>query len=158
MATVRDLMRQDVYAVKARDKVRDVLKLFVEKQVSGVPVVDDRNNLAGIITDADILREVQEPPSFIDFMTFIMVFDSEAVMEEKMYALLEKPVQKLMTTSVVTVTEETSLSDVAQILSRRKFKKVPVVQGRKLVGVVSRGDVVRFLMHEFLSKSGGNNA
>jgi CBS domain-containing protein len=152
MASVRDIMRRDVYTVKAQDKVRDVLKLFVEKQVSGVPVVDDGNNLVGIITDADILRQVQEPPSFIDFMTFIMVYDSKAVMEEKMRAMLEKPVQKLMTTGVVTVTEDTSLSDVAQILSRRKFKKVPVVEGRKLVGVVSRGDVVRYLIQEFLNK------
>nr|WP_243137436.1 CBS domain-containing protein [Desulfofundulus thermobenzoicus] len=151
-------MRRDVYTVHARDKVRDVLNLFVEKHVSGVPVVDDRNNLVGIITDADILRQVHEPPSFLDFISYIVFYDGEAALEGKIQAMLEEPVRKLMTTDVITVTEDTGLSDVAQILSRRRFKKVPVVQGRKLVGIISRSDVVRYLVREFLKKGGGERS
>lgn len=153
MVTVKDLMRKDVYSIRAKGKVRELLNLFVEKQVSGVPVVKEDNTLAGIITDADILRELDDSPSFIDALTFIMVFDTRASLSEKIYDLLDTPVEKLMTKRVVTVTEDTGLSDVAQILSNRQFKKLPVLDGDKLIGVVSRGDVVNYLVREFLKKA-----
>lgn len=153
MVTVKDLMRKDVYSIRVNGKVRELLNLFVEKQVSGVPVVRENNTLAGIITDADILRELDESPSFIDALTFIMVVDTHVSLSEKVYSLLETPVEKLMTKRVVTVTEDTGLSDVAQILSNRQFKKLPVLDGDKLIGVVSRGDVVHYLVREFLKKA-----
>lgn len=153
MVTVKELMNTDIYSIRAREKVRDLLNIFVDKQVSGVPVVDDDNILVGIITDADILAEIREVPSLIDVMTYVIVLNAEAIFLEKLYALLERPVHELMTKKVVSVTENATISDVAQILIRRKFKKLPVVKGKKLIGVVSRGDVVRYMVREFLSKN-----
>lgn len=150
MVTVADLIKRDVYTVTANDKVRDILRLFVDKEISGAPVVNNEGKLVGIITDADILRHIKEPTPVVDLITFVTVYNTEAVLKDKIDDLLEKPVQSIMTTKVITVTEYASLAEVAQILSRYRFKKVPVVDGRKLVGVVSRGDVVRYLVKEFL--------
>ena len=153
MVIVKDLMKENYYSIGEQEKVRDLLMLFVEKQISGVPVVSKDQTLVGMISDADILRQIQQPPSFIDFMTYLVVLDSEKVMTEQIKEMLDKPVKDLMTKSVVTVEEDTDVATVAQILSRRKFKKLPVVQGKKIVGIISRSDVIRRLVQEFLKKS-----
>lgn len=150
METVKKVMNQNVYAISADSKIRDLLQLFIEKQVSGVPVVAEDNKLVGIVTDADVLGQIHEPPTFFDLMTYIMVIDSESVLLADIKQLLDLPVAKVMTKNVVTVTEDTKLTYAAQVLSKRKFKKLPVVRGGKLVGVVSRRDLVRFLVQEFV--------
>lgn len=150
MVTVKDLMREEVFSIRADRKVKELLQLFVEKQVSGVPVVKDNDKLVGIVTDADILGKIDNSPSFIDTLTYIIVVNKQASLSDKINELLDTPVEKLMTRRVVTVSRNTGLSDVSQILSNRQFKKLPVVDGDKLVGVVSRSDVVRYLVREFL--------
>jgi len=150
MVNVKDLMIKEVYSIIANTKIRDLLTLFVEKQVSGVPVVNENNELVGIITDADILGEIHDPPSLIDVMTYVAAFDNTTIIIEEIQELLDRPVYELMSKKVVTVKEDTRLSQVAQIFSRRKFKKIPVVHGKKLIGVLSRGDVVRYLVKEFI--------
>lgn len=150
MVTVKDVMRSEVYSIHANSNVRDLLNLFIEKQITGALVVNENNELAGIITDADVLGEIYDPPTLIDVMTFVAAFDTEAFFLEEIHELMDKPVNDLMTKKVITVTENTRISKVAQIFSRRKFKKVPVVNGQKIIGVVSRGDVVRYLVQKFL--------
>lgn len=153
MVTVKDLMKENYYSIGEQEKVRDLLMLFIEKQVSGVPVVDKDQHLVGMISDADILKQIKQPPSFIDFMTYIVVLDSERVMTEQIKEMLDKPVRELMTEKVITVEEDTDVATVAQILSKRKFKKLPVVRGKQIIGIVSRSDVIRRLVQEFLRKS-----
>lgn len=150
MITAKDLMIKDFYSIEADTKVRDLLKLFVEKQVSGVPVVNKNNELAGIITESDILRGIHDPPSLIDVITYVAAFDSEAIISEEINALLNKPVNELMTRKVVTFRGDERLSIIARVFSRNKFKKIPVVSGQKLVGVVSRGDIMRYLVKNFI--------
>lgn len=153
MATVKEIMNNDIYYIEAKKTVRDLLDLFAEKQVSGVPVVDENNKLVGIITDADVLARIQKQPTLIDVMTYVVILDADAITSGEINKLLDKRVSELMTRKVITVNEDTDLAEVAQILSKRKFKKVPVVNKGKLTGVVSRGDMVRYLMREFLQKN-----
>ncbi len=150
METVNKVMNTDVYSISADSKIRDLLQLFVEKQISGVPVVAEDNKLVGIVTDADVLGQIHEPPTFLDLMTYIVAVNSESVLLADIKQMLDWPVAKVMTKNVVTVTEDTKLTYAAQVLSKRKFKKLPVVRGDKLVGVVGRRDIVRFLVQRFI--------
>ena len=152
MVNAGQLMKKDIYTVGEEEKVRDLLRVFVEKQVSGVPVVGKNNTLTGIITEADILRQIHQPPSLIDFVNYFVVLDSDRVITGQIMEMLDRPVKDLMTKDVITVDEETSLAKISQILSRRKFKKLPVVDGQKLVGVINRSDVIGYLVKEFLLK------
>ena len=152
MVNAGQLMKKDIYTVREEEKVRDLLRVFVEKQVSGVPVLGKDHTLAGIITEADILRQIHQPPSFIDFVNYFVVLDSDRVITGQIMEMLDRPVKDLMTKDVITVDEETSLAKISQILSRRKFKKLPVVDGQKLVGVINRSDVIGYLVKEFLLK------
>lgn len=152
MLTVREIMNRNVYSIRKDATIRDLLNLFVEKNISGVPVVDENGLLVGIISDADILGQIHEPPSFIDFMTQVFVLDTEMIFMGEVYNLLDKPVHTIMTKKLYTVTEDTSLTHVARTLSKHKFKKLPVVDGRKLIGIVNRSNVLSYLVREFLQK------
>lgn len=151
MVVAKELMNTDVYAVQSDQSIFELLKLFEEKKVSGVPVVDKNNLLVGIITIGDVLSRIHKPLPFFDAMIYIAVLDTDAIIMGEIYDVLEKPVSELMTRKVITVTENTGFADVAKLLSRYKFKKLPVVIGKKLIGVVSRGEVVRYFIREYLS-------
>lgn len=159
MVTTKDLMRTDVYSIRKEAKISELLNLFVEKQVTGVPVVDENNMLVGIISDADILGQINESSSFIDFMSYmsymVVLEDDEENLSEKIRELLDLQVADLMTKKVLTVTADTCLTDVAKTLSKRKFKKLPVVEGQKLIGTITRGDVIRYLVRQFLNENVG---
>jgi CBS domain-containing protein len=152
MVVAKELMNTDVYSIQADKKVFALLELFEEKKVSGVPVVDNNNLLIGIITIGDVLSRIHKPLPFFDAMIYIAVLDTEAVIMGEIYDVLEKPVSELMTRKIITVTEDTGFADIAKLLSKYKFKKLPVVDGKKLIGVVSRGEVVRYFIREHLQK------
>ena len=152
MASAKELMNTDVYSIQADMKVIELLELFEEKKVSGVPVVDQENLLVGIITIGDVLGRIHKPLPFFDAMIYIAVLDTEAIIKGEIYDVLEKPVSELMTRKVITVTEDTGFADIAKLLSKYKFKKLPVVDKKKLIGVVSRGEVVRYFIREYLQK------
>lgn len=152
MVAAKELMNTDVYSIQADKKVFALLELFEEKKVSGVPVVDNNNQLIGMITIGDVLSRIHKPLPFFDAMLYIAVLDTEAVIMGEIYDVLEKPVSELMTRKIITVTEDTGFADIAKLLSKYKFKKLPVVDGKKLIGVVSRGEVVRYFIKEHLQK------
>lgn len=152
MVVAKELMNTDVYSIQADKKVFALLELFEEKKVSGVPVVDKNNQLIGMITIGDVLSRIHKPLPFFDAMLYIAVLDTEAVIMGEIYDVLEKPVSELMTRKIITVTEDTGFADIAKLLSKYKFKKLPVVDGKKLIGVVSRGEVVRYFIKEHLQK------
>ena len=152
MLTVKEIMNRNVYSIRKDATIRELLNLFVDKNVTGVPVVDDKGLLVGMISDADILGQIHEPPSLIDFMTHVFVLDAELIFTGEIYNLLDKPVHTIMTRKLYTVTEDTSLTQVARTLSKHKFKKMPVLDGGKLIGVVNRGNVLSYLVKEFLQK------
>jgi CBS domain-containing protein len=152
VVVAKELMNTDVYAIYSDRNIFELLKLFDEKKVSGVPVVDKDNLLVGIITIGDVLSRIHKPLPFFDAMIYIAVLDTDAIIMGEIYDVLEKPVSELMTRKVITVTEDTGFADVAKLLSRYKFKKLPVVAGKKLIGVVSRGEVVRYFIREYLQK------
>lgn len=111
-----DIMTRHVYTIPAEASVKDAASLLSQKRVSGVPVVDDRGKMIGIITGADIISKV----------------DREGL---KVY--------EVMSRNIIAVTEETPVDEIALLMSERKIKRVPVMRDDKLVGIVSRADIVR---------------
>jgi len=111
----RDIMTKRVVTVGPGMKVRELAKLLAQKKISGAPVVDEKDSLVGIATEADILKRKAG----------------------------QNTVKSIMSSRVSTVSEDTSLEEIASVLAGRKFKRVPVVRGDRLVGIVSRADVVR---------------
>ena len=121
-----DIMSVDVITVREDTPISEAAHLLVEHQVSGLPVVNSEHAVKGIITERDVLLR---------------------------HELIEY-VGDIMTSSVITVEASTSLSDIGQLLLEHGIKRVPVMRGERLVGVVSRTDVIRGQLAEDTARMG----
>lgn len=140
----QDVMTADVICVTPDSTVQAVAKLFLERHISAAPVIDARGCLIGIVSEGDLLRRVElgteRRRSWLrEFISSNHTLASEYV---KAHA---RHVRDIMTVNVATVSETTPLVEIADLLERRRIKRVPVVRNGKPVGIVSRANLVQAL-------------
>jgi len=139
----RDVMTHRVITVRPETSVKDVAGLMLAHRVSGLPVVTLTGELVGIVTEADLLYK-ETPPDLgnVPLLRGLPAFGRTAEISRKAEGLTA---QDVMTAPVVTVEEDTPLREVAAIMVRRKINRVPVVRDGRVVGIVSRADILRAL-------------
>jgi CBS domain-containing protein len=166
MLKIKDIMIHNVYSVQKTDIVKKALEKFAEFRISGMPIVDNANRLLGYISDGDIMRHLGKSANsgFLSWVSMLGYYyglelpasdDTQPVEEvdefkKNALQLCSRNVLEVGVKRVIKVKEDDSLVSVAEILARRNIKKVPVVRNDVLVGIVSRGDVVRAVVKEFL--------
>jgi CBS domain-containing protein len=140
----RDIMVQDVIAVSPDTLVRDIALLMVEKHISGVPVLTDNGKLIGMVSQSDLLHRAEVGTERKHKWWFRIFADSSALAREYAKAHGLKA-HDIMSRYVVSVRDDAELRDVADILDKRRIKRVPVVREDRMVGIITRGDLVRAL-------------
>lgn len=137
-------MSVKVVTVSPSTSVRDIAALMVEKQVSGLPVVDDDGTLLGIVSEGDLLRrpEIGTERHRRRWASFFVGIDEQAREFTKSHALRAA---QIMTQQVTHVSESTPLGDIVELMEKHKVKRLPVLSDGKLVGIVSRVDLLRAL-------------
>ncbi len=144
---VKEIMNSDIKSIKPDSMVRDVAMVMCLQKISGMPVVDEGNNLVGIISEKDILQHMF--PNIDEAMTMDSKPDFEEM--EKRYAeTLGMKVSELMTKNVATVSADMPCLKAASMMWLRKIRRIPVTEGTKLVGIVSIGDVHRSIFQQQL--------
>ena len=153
----RKIMSTTLFTVAPTTPVRDVIRLLIDQRISGVPVVDD-GKVVGIISEGDlILRErAYRQRGGMAFLAQQLFEDHEklAVEYRKAHGLVAEDV---MSGPVVTILPGTPVEEIAHLMAERQIKRVPVVEHGKLVGIVSRGDVLRAAYERLLALEGGQN-
>jgi CBS domain-containing protein len=146
---VAEVMTRQAVTVGPTTSVRDVAKLLLERRISAVPVVDALGALLGIVSEGDLVRRGDVVRDERQSWWLQMLAEGEDLAPAFLaYARSgDRPVRDLMTREVVTVEETTPLPEVARLLEERRIKRVPVLRQGKLVGIVSRADLVRALTH-----------
>lgn len=152
MIKVKDIMEEKAYTCHENDNVREVMKYMYRKGVSGVPLVDDDSRVVGFISDGDIMKHVSKhkPVIFDYYDTSVTVIDNTSF-EDKVQDLMEMKAMEIATSKVVSIDSEDSVDDAARMLSRRRIKKVPVLNNGVLVGVVSRSMIIRHIMQNMIT-------
>lgn len=149
-----DIMTVKVVTVSPATPVHDLAVLLSERRISAAPVLED-GRLAGIVSEADLLHryEIGTDCALRHEPRWLRLFAADHSSEDyvKSHARL---VRDIMTRDVVTVARDTSLADVSTLLEKRGIKRVPVVQYDRLVGIVSRSDLVRALAKRPVMRSG----
>lgn len=139
----RRIMSTRLFTVERSTPVREVIRLLIEQRISAVPVVDD-GRVVGIISEGDlILRErAYRQRGGMAFLAQQLFEDHEkqAVEYRKAHGLVAEDV---MTEPVVTILPGTPVEEIAHMMAERQIKRFPVVENGQLVGIVSRGDVLR---------------
>lgn len=146
----RDVMTAAVVSVNADAPVNRIAELMVENGISAVPVVDDTGAPIGIVSDGDLITRDEEARLQRRDWWLGMLAERETLGTE-FVARLAPPgrlARDIMSAPVVTIGETTDLTDVARLLSTHRIKRVPVINGGRMVGIVTRADLVRALAAE----------
>ena len=140
----RDIMSTKVVTVSPATSVRDIAELMIEKHVSGLPVLNDNGTLVGMVSEGDLLRrpEIGTEKPRRRWVSFFIGVDKQAREFTKSHALRAGDV---MTEQVIHVSEDTPLGDVVGLMEKHNIKRLPVLSDGKLVGIVSRVDLLRAL-------------
>lgn len=140
-----EFMVSRVYKVKDTDTVRAVVERFLEYGISGLPVVNERNEIVGYVSDGDIMRYIgKHDDVMVEAGFYFAVFKGDGEeFEERAQRLLNLNVMKIAQKKVVKVQWDEEIENIAAILGKKKIKKVPVERAGVLVGIISRGNVIR---------------
>jgi CBS domain-containing protein len=135
------IMTRNVVTIAPDASIHDAAKLMIDHHVSGLPVVDDAGKLIGIVTERDFLRRQElgteaKRPRWLEFLRGPGRQAVDFVREAG------RKVHEIMTPTVYSVIPDAELADIVEIMERHRIKRVPVVQGDRLVGIVSRHNFV----------------
>lgn len=136
------IMTRKVITIAPGASIMDAARLMLDNHVSGLPVVDLKGALVGIITERDLLRrqEIGTQRKRPRWLEFILGPGRQAA---EYVQTAGRRVQEVMTRDVHTVTEDTPLPDVVAVMEKYRVKRVPVMDGNKLAGIISRQNFVR---------------
>jgi CBS domain-containing protein len=140
----KDIMTSDVVTITPAATVEQIAQLLLERHISAAPVVDADNRVVGIVSEGDLLRRPEIGTErarswWLQFMTSSREQASDYIKTHGLRA------EEVMTTPAVTVEEDTPIGEIAQLLEKKRIKRVPVVQQGKLVGIVSRANLLHGL-------------
>jgi CBS domain-containing protein len=147
-----EIMVSQVFKVKENDTVRSVIEKFIDHRISGLPVVNERNEIVAYVSDGDIMRYIGKHENRVInsfFYTFVIKGDDEEF-EEREKRLLNLKVLDIAKRKVFKVSWDEEIENVAAILGKKEIKKLPVERNGVLVGIISRGDVIRHSFKELL--------
>lgn len=147
--TAGNIMTRNVVSVRPDDSVETVAQLLTTHDISAVPVCDAQGNLLGMLSEGDLMRPFgQENELKRAWWLNVLAEGAELAPAFVDYIRHDgRRAQDLMVTQVVTATESVGLPELADLLTRHKIKRVPILQDGKVVGIVSRADIVRELAH-----------
>jgi CBS domain-containing protein len=141
------VMTRKVITVRPHASVAEVAAVLAEHEISAVPVCDENGKLLGMLSEGDLMQPFGAANEIRRAWWLGMLADGTDLAPEFLdYIRVDRrQAQDLMTKDVVTATERTSLSEVADLMGKHRIKRVPILSDGKLVGIVSRADVVRAL-------------
>ena len=150
--TVRDIMETDVPAVYATDPVESVLKVLRAHDLQGVPVVNEGGRCVGIITEADLVLSEEDAdlhlPHYFELFGGIVFLERWSHFEDRARRAFAATAEEMMTEDPVTIEPTATVREAARVIARRKHNRLPVIDHGRLVGVVTRLDVLGALVEE----------
>ena len=139
-----DIMATEVVTVSAASNVQDVAEILLKHQISGVPVVDARGHVVGIVSEGDLLRRAETGTGHERSWWLKLLMGREGLATEYVREHSRK-VADVMSREVITAAPDTPVSEIAEILERSRIKRVPILKDGRLVGIVSRANLLHAL-------------
>ncbi len=150
MLTAGDVMTKDVITVKKETTIKEVAELFARHRIGSAPVVDDKGRIIGIVTETDLIEQDKSLhiPTVISLFDWVIYLESDKKFEKELKKMTGQTVADVYTPHVKTVAPSTPISEVADIMSTGRFHAVPVVEKERIVGIVSRIDLIRTMIKQ----------
>lgn len=150
---VKDTMTKYVITLSPEESIRDASEKFAMKNISGAPVVDESGKIVGILSEADILHSLKTyykqsdvvflPTPFdlieIPFRQVITFTEAKVALED----ISKKKVREIMKKNVISISPDESVEYAAELMIEKKVNRLPVVENEKLLGIITRGDIIK---------------
>ena len=145
MLTAKDIMTKDVITVTPDLSVKELAALLLSHRIGGAPVVDADQTLLGVVTESDLIDQSKNVhiPTVISILDSVLYLESPRKMDLEIKKMAGRTVRDICASELVTVTEDTPLSDIATIMSEKKVHTLPVLAAGVLVGVIGKTDLIR---------------
>ncbi|HQA50990.1 MAG: CBS domain-containing protein [Syntrophomonadaceae bacterium] len=144
----KDIMTREVITVKPKDRVDKVARLLVDHKISGIPVVDDQGHVIGIVTEKDLIVKASElrVPFYVTLFDSIIFLENPIRFNNDLKKYTAVFVEDAMTKNVVVVEEDTEINDIVRLMQNKRINRVPVVRHGKLVGIITRNDILKSMV------------
>jgi CBS domain-containing protein len=136
----KDIMTKDVITVRKETPTKEIAKLLLENRITGVPVVDNANRVIGIVSESNLLYKVEPMSPTSTYWQEPKRFKAEH------WKIIASNAAEIMTPDVITADEDTPVEELATLMLEKHIKRVPIVEGKKLVGIVTRADIIKAIL------------
>lgn len=149
MKTVADIMTKDVVTATKATTVRELAQIFESRHFGSLPLVDENGRLTGIVTASDLIEQGRSLhiPTVISLFDWVIPLESERSLERELQKMTAQTAGEICSTDVVTIEATDPVSKAADTMSNHKLHALPVVDGDKLIGIVSRIDIIRNIIN-----------
>jgi CBS domain-containing protein len=150
--TVADIMDANPATVRPDEPVERVLAVLSEHELHGVPVISDGGRCVGIITEADLVLAGEEQdlhlPHYVELFGGLIFLESHRHFEERLRKAVAATAADMMTPDPITIAPDATVAEAARVIAESRHNRLPVVEHGRLVGVVTRLDVLEGLTRE----------
>jgi predicted transcriptional regulator len=145
MLTAKELMSDNVITVTGETPVRKLAKILSDNKISGVPVVDDQGEVIGAVTESDLIDQNKKVhiPTVVAILDSFIFLESPEKMEQELKKMAGIKVADIFAHETITVQQNTPLDEIATLMAEKKIHTLPVLQDKKLVGVIGKSDIIR---------------
>jgi CBS domain-containing protein len=140
----KDVMTSPVVSVEPDATVLQAIRIMLQRRVSGLPVIDENGRLLGIVTEGDFLRRA-ETGTVVRRARWLELLVGPSKLAQEYVRSHARKVHEVMTPDPVTVAEDTHLEDIVRMMEKHQIKRVPVVRGQEVKGIVSRANLLQAL-------------
>lgn len=148
MKTAADIMTRNVITVSPATSVKELARIFTDNTISGAPVVNDKGEVIGVVTESDLIDQNKKIhiPTVVSILDSFIYLESPDKMEHEIRKIAGSTVADIFTGKTITVGPETPLDELATIMSEKGVHTLPVVDNGSLVGVIGKKDIIRTII------------
>ncbi|MBT3387212.1 MAG: CBS domain-containing protein [Desulfobacula sp.] len=150
MIIAEDIMETNVICLSPDTEIPKAVEILLKNHINGVPVVNDNNELVGILCQSDLIfqQKTMPIPPIFTILDSIIPLSSSKKLEDTLKKISAATVAQAMIQDPITVSADTPLSEIASLMVEKHFHTLPVVDGKKLVGIIGKEDVLKTLIQK----------
>ncbi|MDI6892562.1 MAG: CBS domain-containing protein [Actinomycetota bacterium] len=138
----KDLMTKEVITVKKEAPVRETIDLLLKNRITGLPVIDKTGKVLGIVSESDLVYKLETMLPTTSYWA-----DRKKFKEER-WKMMATTAGEIMSTNLIYATEDAPIEEIATLMLEKRIKRLPILRDGKLVGIISRADVLKSILTE----------
>jgi CBS-domain-containing membrane protein len=147
MITAKEIMTEEVITVTKNTSIKKLSDLFIKHKVNGFPVLDENDQLLGIVTEKNLIEQNKNLhiPTVIALFDAVIYLESSKKFEEEVKRYNATQVGDIFTSNVVTVSPDADIQEIASLMAEKSVHSIPVVDGEKILGIIGKLDIIKGL-------------